>query len=203
MIALVEAIQNIINEINKKNNILEEINKELIEIEKKEVLISKYEKALTCVDHLKKNFKYIIPSILGMGAFSIVNELNIVVGILLTLAFGVFIGAILLGKDFIKAIQAKKIIKEIQEEYKSAKESEEKDKDLKLFLKDERIKINDKIFFLNMTLDYLKQVETKQDLSNQSLEQVLNNIQSQIVENEERPEIDTTQTFGKIYPSLN
>lgn len=200
-----EEKEKIINEINEKNNRLEEINKELTDIWKRKELIKTVESALKAINYLKGILKGIAPTSIVLIILTLVATINFPLLIVLYLIGGAGIIFFLLRKDIKKAIQAKKTIKENEKEYESAKLREEKDKELELTLTDERVEINREILFLNISLAHLNQDEELENSLNQIAELVLDDTQNQIEEQQEleRPEIDTTSSLRVTFPPLN
>ena len=196
-----EEKQKIVNEINEKNNRLEEINKELTDIWKRKELIKTVESALKAINYLKSILKGIAPTTIVLIIVTLAMNVSLM-GLYLILVTSCI--CIFLRKDIKKAIQAKKTIKDNEKEYESAKVIEEKDKELELTLTDERVEINKEILFLNISLAHLNQDEELENSLNQIAELVLDDTQNQVEEQElERPEIDTTSSLRVTFPPLN
>lgn len=198
---LEEEKQKIVNEINEKNNRLEEINNVLTDIWKRKELIKTVESSLKAINYLKSILKGIAPTTIVLIIVTLAMNVSLM-GLYLILVTSCI--CIFLRKDIKKAIQAKKTIKDNEKEYESAKVIEEKDKELELTLTDERVEINKEILFLNISLAHLNQDEELENSLNQIAELVLDDTQNQVEEQElERPEIDTTSSLRVTFPPLN
>ncbi len=199
-----EEKQKIVNEINEKNNKLEEINNVLTDIWKRKELIKTVESSLKAINYLKSILKGIVPTTIVLIIVTLAMNVSfpLLMGLYLILVTSCI--CIFLRKDIKKAIQAKKTIKENEKEYESAKVIEEKDKELELTLTDERVEINREILFLNISLAHLNQDEELENSLNQIAERVLDDTQSQVEEQElESREIDTTSSLKMTFPPLN
>lgn len=114
---LEEEKEKIINEINEKNNRLEEINKELTDIWKRQELIKTVESALKAINYLKSILKGIAPTSIVLIILTLVMNLNLPFLMVSYLIAVTGCTCIILRKDIKKAIQAKKTIKENEKEY--------------------------------------------------------------------------------------
>ena len=193
------------NKINEKNNRLQEIGNKQVEIEKREEIISKYENALLHIKYWKKSLIFILFCIIIMGILIVAfSGFSFLYSFLLISILGTLAVISFLGEDTLRTIKAKRITKEIQKEYESAKKIEEKDKELKLALTEEYNKIIMELESLKEMLSWFNKTEEMEKLG-YVVKQIINNNQSQVEEQQEleRPGIDTTSSLRVAFPPLN
>ncbi len=197
--------ERLVNKINEKNNRLQEIGNKQVEIEKREEIISKYENALLHIKYWKKSLIFILFCIIIMGILIVAfSGFSFLYSFLLISILGTLAVISFLGEDTLRTIKAKRITKEIQKEYESAKKIEEKDKELKLALTEEYNKIIMELESLKEMLSWFNKTEEMEKLG-YVVKQIINNNQSQVEEQQEleRPGIDTTSSLRVAFPPLN